>query len=206
MEAALKRQKSQLLQSRQDVNRIHKELEEDSKRVSAEIETHMARQHEMRLQVAELDKQIEDSKGSIAEYGRRRKELEAKVKESQAACEDVRQRLEQRQSLHRRQQQHVMEQSIRNVPELQYLEDLLGMTMEAVKEDVLRFVFTRIDANDYSREFSFLLNTSQVDYSVDGCDPELEKSVVDKVVGSLNGSRNLAVFLKDMRRAFKDVT
>lgn len=203
MGAALERQRSQLVQSRQDVNRILKELEEDSKGVSLEIESHMARQHDLRLQISELDKQIEDSKGTIAEYSRRRQELENKVEASQAACEEVRQRLEEQQSLRRRQVQHVMEQSVRNVPELLYMEDLLGLKIEAVIDDKLRFVFVKLDPNDYSREFSFVLDMSDVNYAVEDVEPRLEDEVVDKVVGRLNSSRNFPQFLKEMRGEFK---
>ncbi|AOW00702.1 putative kinetochore protein SPC25 [Yarrowia lipolytica] len=204
MSAALERQRSQLVQSRQDVNRVLKELEEESKGVSLEIESHMARQHDLRLQISELDKQIEDSKGTIVEYSRRRSELESKVEAAQRACDEGRQRLEEQQSLRRRQVQHVMEQSVRNVPELMYMEDLLGMKIEAVQYDQLRFVFVKLDPNDYAREFAFVLDMADVNYRVEQLEPTLDLSVVDRVVGKLNSSRNFPQFLKEIRQAFKD--
>ncbi|KAG5356428.1 putative kinetochore protein [Yarrowia sp. B02] len=202
--AALERQRSQLVHSRQEVNRILKELEEDSKGVSHEIESHMARQHDLRLQLTELDRQIEDSKTTIAEYSRRRAELETKAEEAQRLCTEVRGRLEEQQSLRRRQVQHVMEQSVRNVPELAYLEDLLGLRIEAVVEDKLRFVFVRVDPNAYLREFAFVLDMAAVDYGVEGVEPPLEAEEVSRVVAKLNASRNFPQFLKDMRQAFKE--
>lgn len=88
-------------------------------------------------------------------------------------------------------------------PELNFWETTLGLHIEGVKDDVLRFVFTNIDPSNYTRPFSCTLDLSEQEYKVVKCSPELSTDVLNPIIKSLNISRNVCLFLKQMWKAFK---
>lgn len=55
-------------------------------------------------------------------------------------------------------------QASRNVPELAFWEEHLAMKIEGVREDVLRVVFSHIKENDWTREYSFIIDLAERDY------------------------------------------
>jgi kinetochore protein Spc25 len=63
------------------------------------------------------------------------------------------------------QRNEISKQSLKNGPELQFWESMLSMRIDGVKEDLLRICFTRIDENDWDREFSFVVDLSDRDYN-----------------------------------------
>lgn len=89
-------------------------------------------------------------------------------------------------------------------PELFFWEQTLGLRIEGVQEDVLRFVFTNIDDNDFDRSFSCTLDLSQHDYKIIKCNPDLGKHILDPIIKNLNKSRKINVFLKQLWKAFKN--
>lgn len=51
-----------------------------------------------------------------------------------------------------------------NNPELKFWEDYLGLKMEGVHDEVIRFIFTNIDEKDWNKQFSFQINLAERDY------------------------------------------
>ncbi|KAF8477522.1 chromosome segregation protein Spc25-domain-containing protein [Kalaharituber pfeilii] len=96
--------------------------------------------------------------------------------------------------------------SSQNAPELAFWEDNLGMRIEgAGVEDHLKIVFTCIADNDWDKEFSFVVTMETREYRVIQCRPRLDEMWVKGVVDRLNGSRNFAGFLKEMRGGFVEL-
>lgn len=94
-------------------------------------------------------------------------------------------------------------QSRFNIPELDFWTSNLGLAIEgAGQNDRLKFVFTNIDNNDWSREAWFELDTARREYEIPYCKPKLEKEQIERVVEKLNESRDLKVLLKGMRELF----
>lgn len=89
-------------------------------------------------------------------------------------------------------------------PELYFWETTLGLRIEGVRDDVLRFIFTNIDAKDFDLAFSCTLDLSDHEYKILKCSPDLGKQVLDPILRSLNTSRNVNVFLKQLWKAFKN--
>lgn len=69
-------------------------------------------------------------------------------------------------------------------------------------EDRLRFVFSHVIEKDWEREGWFELDTSARDYRVTKTVPKLDTSEVEAVVETMNESRELGPFFKEMREAF----
>lgn len=95
------------------------------------------------------------------------------------------------------------EQARLNVPELDFWETYLGLTIEgAGRVDRLKFVFSNVDEREWEKEAWFELDTERRDYSVATCRPKMEEGEVDACVERLNESRDLGAFLRAMRELF----
>jgi kinetochore protein Spc25 len=100
---------------------------------------------------------------------------------------------------------HVNSQSRFNVPELEFWNSTLSLTVEgAGLDDRLKFIYTHIDDRDWNREAWFELDTSKREYEISYCKPKLEKEQVERVIERFNEGRNMQILLKGMRDLFKD--
>ncbi|KAG8528072.1 uncharacterized protein KY384_006988 [Bacidia gigantensis] len=91
-----------------------------------------------------------------------------------------------------------------NLPELDFWESNLGMRIEGVKDDRLRFVFVNLDEREWAREAWFDLDMEKREYAIVEYRPKVEDSRVEECLEGLNASRDLGVFLKRMRVVFKE--
>jgi hypothetical protein len=76
-----------------------------------------------------------------------------------------------------------------------------------LKQNLIRFIFTEIDRENHTREFSFLLFTdNDTDmYQVDEVQPSIPTDVIDTLVQKLNdqvGVSHFGEFIRGMRQAF----
>ncbi|KAI9882388.1 MAG: Ribose-phosphate pyrophosphokinase [Watsoniomyces obsoletus] len=93
-----------------------------------------------------------------------------------------------------------------NLPELDFWQSYLCLRIEgAGVEDRLMFVYTHVDERDWEREAWFELGMGSREYEVLRCHPKLESAGTQPVVERLNESRNIGVFLKEMRSLFAGV-
>ncbi|KDQ17526.1 hypothetical protein BOTBODRAFT_29706 [Botryobasidium botryosum FD-172 SS1] len=93
-------------------------------------------------------------------------------------------------------------QAAKNVPELKFLEDKLGWTLEGVQKDMLLFRFTRIDESDWNREFSIVIDISERIYRVPTSTPLLP--ALPTLLATLNETREFYGFIKSVRGAFRE--
>lgn len=64
----------------------------------------------------------------------------------------------------------------------------------------MKFVFTKIDKDDWNRECSFFLDVSQNDYQILNCNPALDN--IESLNKELNVNRDFYQFLKVIRKEF----
>ena len=80
-----------------------------------------------------------------------------------------------------------------NAPELDFWEDYLCLRIDGMEaEDQLRFVFTHVDSQDWSREASFELFVDQHEYRVGKCRPKLDKERLEVCLEKANEGRDVA--------------
>lgn len=120
--------------------------------------------------------------------------------------DQVRENIKKKKELQNKERRALNEQMALISPEVYFWEQTLGLRIEGVQEDILRFVFTNVDEKDYRREFSCTLDLSEADYKIVKTKPELSPEVVESILKGLNETRRVNLFLKNLRRAFKDLT
>lgn len=88
----------------------------------------------------------------------------------------------------------------KDLPEVLLYEQLLGLKIVGVRNDLLKFIFININHKDPIRQYSLLLDVSEDDYKVPETSPVIDTT---QVLQELNTSRDLATFLSKIRNLFK---
>ncbi len=84
-----------------------------------------------------------------------------------------------------------------------FYKDRLGLAFERMPDGSLSFRLTLVDPQNPARPFTFsLLVTAQNTYQVLRCEPRVE---YDALLGQLNQDNDLSVFVRQMRRLFKNL-
>ncbi|KAG7355813.1 chromosome segregation protein Spc25 [Nitzschia inconspicua] len=84
---------------------------------------------------------------------------------------------------------------------------MLGLDFVRTDRDGrLRFCFTKLDSNDPSREFSFLLIVDDQDkFDIVECQPAIEATELVDILTELNRTEDMSALTRRMRRVFKDM-
>lgn len=118
---------------------------------------------------------------------------------------ETQKQIEARLAAQRKHAQHVNSQSRYNIPELEFWNSTLSLTVEgAGLDDRLKFIYTHIDERDWTREVWFELDMSKRDYEIPYCKPKLDKEQVERVIEKCNEGRGMQILLKGMRDLFKE--
>ncbi|WBW71380.1 Ndc80 complex subunit Spc25 [Schizosaccharomyces osmophilus] len=148
-----------------------------------------------RVEREATEQEIQTIQGKAEAMQKRKQTILDEIERCRVVLTTKRHTKEELDSLKRKQEQL-------NMPELQFWQDYLGLRMEGVHEEVIRFVFTNIDEKNWDKPFSFQINLSHIDYEVTHCRPPL--LILDDLVKKLNQSRDFYQFLRDIRKGFID--
>lgn len=149
---------------------------------------------------------MDESRDAIESFTSKRDEMTEMRKQLVQQMTEVRENIRKKKELQNKERKALNEQMVLISPEVYFWEQTLGLRIEGVQEDILRFVFTNVDEKDYGRSFSCTLDLSEADYKIVKCNPELSPEVIDTIARVLNETRRINLFLKTLRKAFKDLT
>uniref|UniRef100_A0A0L0NN08 Kinetochore protein SPC25 n=1 Tax=Candidozyma auris TaxID=498019 RepID=A0A0L0NN08_CANAR len=94
-------------------------------------------------------------------------------------------------------------QALKDSEELTKFEQYLGLRIEAVDIDLLKFKFVNVDPVDVDREVWCELSVAEQDYKIGLTNPSLPKDVVLRIQKELNLHGELVAFLQAMRQALR---
>lgn len=96
------------------------------------------------------------------------------------------------------------EQVSKDSDELTKFEMYLGLKVEAVDIDLLKFKFVNIDSNDIDKEVWCELFVGDDDYKIGRTFPLLPREQITKIQDDFNARGEFVIFLKVMRCALRD--
>lgn len=91
------------------------------------------------------------------------------------------------------------------LPETLMFEQLLGLKILGLRENLLKFVFTNIHPARADSAYSFELDLSEHLYKVRNVSPPVPDDSLRKILAEFNELRDLTQFLKQFRLLFKDL-
>ncbi|EPY53611.1 kinetochore protein Spc25 [Schizosaccharomyces cryophilus OY26] len=198
----LQDERKQLLNNRNEYLKEHSNIYENQKKTEKTLDHLRAREQSLnellekeRVEREATEQEIQTIQGKADSMRKRRQTVVDEIERCRLVLTTKRQTKEDLDSLKRKQEQL-------NMPELQFWQDYLGLRMEGVHEEVIRFVFTNIDEKDWNKPFSFQINLAQIDYKVTHCRPPVPN--LDDLVNKLNQSRDFYQFLRDIRKSFSN--
>lgn len=104
----------------------------------------------------------------------------------------------------RNQKQDLQAQVLRDHPELAKFEHFLGLRIEAVREDCVRFVFYNVFWDNVDKEVDCQINVGDAKYVLERTNPELLPETAQRIEGQLNETKNFSKFLKNIRLELRD--
>ena len=159
-------------------------------------------QHDQTLQ--QQDAESAELENDIAEVTQRKEQAASQLTSLQSQIATLKSEIAARQVAQSAHAQDLNAQARLNLPELDFWESNLGMRIEGVKDDRLRFVFVNLDERNWAREAWFDLDMEKRQYAIIEYRPKIEDSMVDSCLDGLNASRDLGKFLKGMRAIFRN--
>lgn len=152
---------------------------------------------------AEMQSQITQLESHAASSRSRRETLKASIAATQR-------QIDAKVAAQREYASRMDSQAEQNAPELAFWETHLGCRIEgAGDENTIRvsYVFQPAKGSSEEREATFELHvpdSGNGGYDIVYAKPKLEKESIDKIVGRLNETRDIAVLLKGMRGLFAE--
>lgn len=96
-------------------------------------------------------------------------------------------------------------QDLADYPELIKYELYLGLRIEVLSVDLLKFIFNNIDSNDIDREVWCDLSVGGDLYKIGETFPKLDPEVVQLIEDDFNSHKEFVKFLKTIRMKLKDL-
>ena len=129
-----------------------------------------------------------------------RSKMESLKKDAEKKLAELQDKLKKEQEIHDQKARMRQAMQEREIPELNFFKRVLALDIEALRKDLMKFIFTNIDCDDWSREFIIIIDVSSSNYRVTACEPKIDS--LDSLVQELNSVRDFYLFLKRVRQNF----
>lgn len=186
----------------QHVNKV-KELEKHAKTLQTDI---AATREKFEKREATVDQSIRDLQAKQEKVDALSKQLEnrkATKSQLQRDVDDMKREVADLEATLSNTRLVLGEQALKDSEELTKFEQYLGLRIEAVDIDVLKFKFVNIDPNDVDREVWCDLSVAEQEYKVGLTSPNLPKDVLLQIQKDLNLHGELVIFLQQIRKALR---
>ncbi|KAI5857124.1 chromosome segregation protein Spc25-domain-containing protein [Tricharina praecox] len=198
----IKQGRKRILEDKNDYAKSMLEFKDNARALREDRDFYVTKEQEIKEQVKRDTAELLEAENAIADIDRKRRVKEEQKEALQAQIEEVKLAIEKKRAIRAAQRQALTQQQAKNVPELVFWEDHLGMRIDgAGVADHLKITFTHLSEPDV--ESWFVVSMVKRDYEVVQCRPRLDMEDVGRVADKLNETREFAGFLKDMRKLFK---
>lgn len=145
-------------------------------------------------------KECTEKEADLRGLADQRAKLESLKAELEKKGAESRNKLKKEQEIHEQKERMRLSTLEKEQPELAFFKQIFALEIEALRKDLMKFVFSNVDSDDWSREFTIIIDVSLSSYRVTCCDPMLQD--LETMVEGLNRDRDFYLFLKKVRQAF----
>ncbi|SCV03068.1 LANO_0G01948g1_1 [Lachancea nothofagi CBS 11611] len=185
---------------RQDIDRLELRQQESKRRLM-----HLKSEEKaVKDEIESSERQKDENAAKMEVYRLRKQKLESEKVNLTTDSKELQQLLAQKQDEIHHKRQLLQRQQLRDLAEVQTYSQILGLTIEAPKPEVLQFVFHRVSESDPTLTCEICLDLSQELYRLSGTQPGLTKDALQDLELHLNNTGDLAQFLKASRTALID--
>jgi uncharacterized protein YoxC len=196
-------QKASLFEAREHHRNTLNSLMADRHRLQHEISQLQQQEQALTQGIQHEVADVQQSETRVGELSEREAQLQQETRTLRDQVTEILQQVQTKRHESSTLQQRFTANRDKDLPESLIYEEILGLRILGVKDDLLRFVFTNITNDNPAKQHSFLLDVSAEEYQVTETAPPVDARQLALLVSQLNKSRDLTLFLSRIRHAFK---
>lgn len=199
-------QKLNILSSKlQHVNRV-KELEKRARALQAEIAATTEKAEKMESIVEQSLHDLQTKQEKVDALTVQLESRKAAKDQLQRDVDSMRKEVAELEEAFKSTRSTLGDQAFKDAEELTKFEQYLGLRIEAVDIDLLKFKFVNIDPNNVDREVWCELNVAEQEYRIGLTNPNLPRDMILRIQKELNLHGELVVFLQLIRVALREAS
>lgn len=196
--------KQSLIHQHAEENKLKlNELINQEIKLKEELNLLKEKEKDTRTRLEERMQSLEQQKQVFEDLAKKKQELIHDKEELVSRIEQLNSSIHERKSELDQSNDNILLQLSKNSTELAKYEAYTGLRINAKSPENTSFKFFNLDPNDYDREFVVDLDISGNNYEITSTEPRLNDDKVSELQSTLNESKQLGKFLKDIRNEFK---
>lgn len=196
--------RARVLQERNDFARNIAGERERQKELTKQIEEVARKQQETAAAVEKEREEADENERAIRELEQRKGNMQTYHSELDEQIQQLRRGLQQKSAAQAKERNAVIMQRAKGGPELSFWQENLCMTIDGFGvKDEIGFTFSHLLQENEEKKFRIVLDLASREYKVISTQPKLPTEALDEALNRLNGTRNLTLFLQEVRALFK---
>ncbi|CUM68505.1 uncharacterized protein PRCAT00006231001 [Priceomyces carsonii] len=205
VEQYLSQKRGSLIEHKQNHYIKLNELRSQEQKLQAEINENKTKEENLKLTIKQSLESLQLQQIKVDELKHKQSELLDHKNHLDKDIEQLRKEMLEIESDLAKSEDNLARQLKRDYPELVKFEVYLGLRIEVIDIDIIKFVFTNIDSNDFERQFWFELHIKEDTFQIKNPNPSLQPETVSSLESEFKKHKEFVKFLKSVRNKFKDL-
>ncbi|KAK6204787.1 chromosome segregation protein Spc25-domain-containing protein [Scheffersomyces amazonensis] len=205
VEAKLTEKRANLITNKQNHYIKLNDLKSQEIKLQSDINALLAKQDKTKIQLNDALNNLQTQRLKIDELIKHQDILINNKNQLSNEIADLNQEISSTNDELNKSERNLSYQTTQNLQELIKYEIYLGIKIQVVKIDLIKFIFSNIDSNNYAREFAIELIINDDNYKIGKVEPDLGHDIVGLLEKEFNEHKELVKFLKTSRNLFKDL-
>lgn len=198
-ESALTRKRAQIINDKQQHYVKVNDLKNQEAQLQSDIENFRSKETKIKDTIKKTMEDLQLQQLKIDELKRKQHALNQEKANVQGEIDELNHKIQSKSESISQSQRSLSEQARRDSPELLKYEQYLGLRIQVLGQDSLKFTFGNIDPNDYAKEVWCSLLVGGILYKLDETFPPLSHDEKAEIIDELNEKKDFVSFLKSIR-------
>ncbi|EGV66655.1 kinetochore-associated Ndc80 complex subunit spc25 [Yamadazyma tenuis] len=194
--------KRQIIDDKTSFNIKVNDLKSEEVRLTSQINQLDGHRSELQRKIEESIINFEDRRAKIDELHAEETKLNTKKLELDEELNGINNQINEINNKIEKLSKNLEDQVVQDDVELVKFERYLGLRIEVLKEDLMKFRFSNLDASNLDKEFWIDLNIAE-EFQITGSFPAMGEDEMAPILVEFNQSQNFGRFLKQIRQVLK---
>lgn len=196
--------RKQIINDKQQHHLRINELKSNESKLNQQIQSLLERRQQVEQTVTHNVQDLEQQQAKLLELNAKQQELQAQTRQLEQEIDQVNSQIDKYNKDIEVSTSNLQAQNSKDDQEVLKFERYLGLKIEVIKYDLIRFIFINIDPNNIDKEFWVEIDLGNSDFNISNTSPTLEETEVSEILAEFNEKQEFGKFLKLMRTLFKN--
>lgn len=196
--------RKQIINDKQQHHLRINELKSNESKLNQQIQSLLERRQQVEQTVTHNVQDLEQQQAKLLELNAKQQELQAQTRQLEQEIDQVNSQIDKYNKDIEVFTSNLQAQNSKDDQEVLKFERYLGLKIEVIKYDLIRFIFINIDPNNIDKEFWVEIDLGNSDFNISNTSPTLEETEVSEILAEFNEKQEFGKFLKLMRTLFKN--